>query len=289
METNKPTIWVVGKTGILARAFAAFFDAEDIRFIATSHLEVDITDSGAVQSFLEDCRPKLVINCAAYTNVALAEKEIEKARKLNATAPKQLAHLCKKYAAKLIHFSTDFVFDGFKEGGFTEEDQPSPKTAYGKSKLEGERLVLKEDPTALIVRLSWLYGPGKTHFVGKVLNKLANGERLKVVNDQRGSLTSAYDVAPAIFSLRHASEILHFSGRGESSWYDVAAFLAKTVDPENDAAVQAISSKELADAVPRPSYSYLNCTKCEKMLARELDSWQETLLKYLQGEGLCAQ
>ncbi|PCI77843.1 hypothetical protein COB21_02500 [Candidatus Aerophobetes bacterium] len=288
MDSSK-IVWVVGKHGMLARAFAQFFQEKDIKFIATGKDEVDITCSARVEKFLNVNPVGLVINCAAYTHVDGAEKERAKAKCLNSDAPTNLSKILKKRGINFIHFSTDFVFNGFKEGGFTEEDETRAQGEYGKTKLQGDFGVLRENPEALIVRVSWLYGPGENHFVGKILKKLQNGENLTVVDDHQGSLTLASDVVQAVWKIQEQKGIIHFSGRGVSSWYDVARFIASKTYPELIERVKPIKYASLGILTPRPFFSYLNCSKYEKISGEKIASWQDTLSKFLEERPRCVQ
>lgn len=277
------TIWVVGKTGLLAKAFIAYLEKKGQPFIATSKEEVDVTDKVQVEAFLDKHATECVINCSAYTAVDRAEKEKEQAYRLNYEAPAHLAYQMKKRGGRFVHFSTDFVFDGkAREGGFSEEDKEQGTSVYGQSKLAGDKAIKEVGGNYLILRISWLYGRGGNHFVQKILTKLKGEAPLTVVADHWGSLTLTDEVVEATFKLEKETGLFHFSGRGVTSWCGVAQFVAAHSSAEPSKRIVPITYASLNMATPRPSFSYLNCEKYERVTAEKIRPWQEGLKAYLE-------
>ncbi|MBU1741764.1 MAG: dTDP-4-dehydrorhamnose reductase [Proteobacteria bacterium] len=244
----------------------------------------DVTDLGACRAALGSIRPEVVINAAAYTTVDQAEAEPEAAHAVNEQGAKNLALACRDIGAGLVHLSTDYVFDGLADRPYLESDPPRPLSVYGQSKLAGERAVRKILPKALIVRASWLFGPGKTNFVKKMLDRARAGEPLRVVNDQRGCPTFSLDLAAAIRSLIQGGHqgLFHVAGSGEATWFDLtrAALEAAGLDP---ARVEPIKATGLDLPARRPAYSVLDCRRYEAATGRTMPPWPESLAAYVRG------
>ncbi len=275
-------IWVIGKQGMLAKSFIKFLQSEKISYLATSRDEVNITDPLSISQFLEANHVEMAINCAAFTDVDGAERRRGEADLLNREAPLLLGKALTKKHARLIHFSTDFVFDGDCKSGFNEESDTLGQTAYGQTKLAGDKALLSIGGNILIIRVSWLYGEGENHFVSKIIKKLQAGEKLTVVDDHYGSLTLASEVVDATWQLKEETGLFHFSGRGQSSWYEVACFIADNLEDGGGDQVSPIKYADLKSLTPRPVFSYLNCDKYEKATGERIKPWQESLLKFLK-------
>lgn len=244
--------------------------------------ELDLTDEAALKAYLTANKFDFIINCAAYTAVDKAENDEENAHKVNALAPLYLA----KYGKRVIHISTDYVFDGKNYKPYTEEDKTNPVSVYGKTKREGELNVLNNAETAIIIRTAWLYSPHGSNFV-KTMRKLgAERESINVVADQVGSPTNAYDLAEAIVAILPQikdgeKDIFHFTNEGVCSWYDFAlAILAHS--KLRSCKVIPIESKDYPAAATRPYYSVLNKTKIKKRFNIEIPQWKEGLAKCLK-------
>ena len=243
--------------------------------------ELDLTDEQAVKSYLEKNNFEFIINCAAYTAVDKAEQEYENAEKVNTFAPLYLA----KYGKRLIHISTDYVFDGTNHKPYTEEDQPNPVSVYGKTKHQGEINVIENAETAIIIRTAWLYSPHGGNFV-KTMRKLgAERESLNVVFDQIGTPTNAYDLAEAIVAIlpqikKGEKEIYHFTDEGVCSWYD----FAKEIMEQSALSCQVypIESKDYPTPAKRPHYSVLNKAKIKQRFNISIPHWKEGLIKCLK-------
>lgn len=232
--------------------------------------DLDITDADAVDAAIESIRPKTIVNCAAWTDVAGAEHHEPEAMKVNADGPANLAAAACRHHAALVHVSTDYVFNGTKELPYVEADRPAPINAYGRTKRAGELAIL---PEATVVRTSWLFGPGGENFVEKMLRRAA--EKLQVVDDQVGSPTYTLDLAEAIVQLAASKRrgIHHLAASGQCSWFEFAKAIFDISALEVDLA--PIDSR--ASAVRRPALSALASTRNSS-----LRHWTLGLDDYLQ-------
>lgn len=252
---------------------------------------LDITNREAVTSFVRDKAIDLIINCAAYTNVDRAEEDEPTARLINATAVENLA----LSGARVIHVSTDYVFSGDEHLPCREDDPVAPRTAYGRTKLEGEQLLLKHCPDAIIFRTAWLYSPYGNNFVKTMLRLGAEREELAVVYDQIGTPTYAADLAEAIFAAVECPEwhpgIYHFTDEGVCSWFDFtveilrqAALLAASNATASDhtCRVRPILSSEYQYRTPRPHYSVLDKAKVKTTFGITIPHWTDSLTRCLK-------
>lgn len=275
MRAVRPLI--AGGTGLLGHALRRVFPgAFSFRF--------DVTRLGACRAALGSVRPAVVINAAAYSAVDRAEAEPAAASAVNEQGAANLALACRDLGAGLVHLSTDYVFDGRADRPYLESDRPRPLGVYGASKLAGERAVATILPGALIVRASWLFGPGKTNFVAKILDKARQGEGLRVVDDQRGCPTYTLDLAAAIRSLIEGGlhGLFHVAGAGEATWFDLTrtALEAAGLDP---GLVRPIKTGDLDLAAQRPAYSVLDCRRYATATGRTMPPWEESVAAYVRG------
>src|SRR4051812_4383182 len=239
--------------------------------VALTHAELDVTDREAVAAAAED---RVVINCAGFTDVDGAEADEEAATSLNGAAPGHLAAA----ARAIVHPSTDYVFDGTKGTPYVESDPIGPRSAYGRSKLAGERAVAAANPRHLIVRTSWLFGPGGRNFVDTMLGLAGEHGELKVVADQVGCPTYAGHLARALVELaeREAYGIHHVAGAGACSWFEFAAEIFRRT--EVGVRLVPCTTEEYPRPAPRPAYSVLGSERTD---AIRLPDWQEGLAAYL--------
>ena len=250
---------------------AKYIDKEDL----------DLTNEDLVKEFFSNNNFEYVINCAAYTAVDKAETDYEQAHKVNALLPLYLA----KYAKRVVHISTDYVFSGSSHTPYTEEDPTSPISVYGKTKKQGEENTLEYADTAIIIRTAWLYSPHGNNFL-KTMRKLgAERESLNVVFDQIGSPTNAYDLAEAIVKAlpqikSGEKEIFHFSNEGVCSWYDFASEIMEQSSLK--CKIYPIESKDYPTPAHRPHYSVLNKKKIKQRFNIEIPHWKEGLKKCLK-------
>ncbi len=245
----------------------------------TDVAELDITDLSAVQTFVQEHQIEVIVNCAAYTNVDKAEDDEATAYLINAKAVENLG----KSGARVIHVSTDYVFDGTAHRPYTEEQIACPNTAYGRTKRAGEELLLVVCPEAIIIRTAWLYSAYGNNFV-KTMIRLGNErDNLNVVFDQIGTPTYAADLAAAIFSFLQAPEwhagIYHFSNEGVCSWYDFTCEIHRQAGITCN--VQPILSADYPSKTPRPHYSVLDKTKLKQTLGVTIPHWTEALSRCL--------
>lgn len=241
--------------------------------------EVNIADSEKVKEVLRELHPQIVINCAAYTNVDGAETEKEKASMINGTALETISKACNEIKAHLIHYSTDYVFDGTKADGYSENDATHPINEYGRSKLLGENIVQKMCTEYSIIRTSWLFGKHGKNFVDTIRNLLATKNEIKVVNDQIGSPTFTRDLAQATLDLirsgqAHGKNIFHLTNSGICTWFDFATEIAKLT--KSACRVLPCTSAEFQRPAKRPQYSILKNTRLPT-----LRDWKSALESYL--------
>ncbi|MFH1034911.1 MAG: dTDP-4-dehydrorhamnose reductase [Pseudomonadota bacterium] len=231
---------------------------------------------------LREGRPRLVFNCIGYTNVEKAEQEPEAAEAVNGRGAQAVARACAEAGAHLVHLSTDFVFDGLADRPYREDDPPAPLSAYGHSKLAGERLVAAELPGALIVRGAWLFGPARQSFVDKVLAKGRLGQPFPVVADQVGSPTYTADLAQALLELggRWIGGVLHLVNQGQASRHQLAAQALELAGLDPGLAQPALSG-QAGGRARRPAYSVLDAGRAARLLGAPLPAWQEALARYL--------
>ncbi len=254
-------------------------------YIATSRKEADITDLDSISDIIRIQKVSHVINCAAYTNVDQAENEQKQAYQVNALGTHNLGIAGRRHGARIIHFSTDYVFDGRNRFPYSEDDLLSPIGAYGISKMVGEVKLTEEHTNSCIIRTSWLFGHSGKNFVNTMLKLMAEREELKVVADQVGRPTSCADLAHATLALLDEQGIFHFANSQETSWYHFAEEIyhqAKALD--FDLCVKKIlpiASHEYPTLAKRPLYSTLNTNKIEARLGQPIRSWQEALKDYL--------
>ena len=264
---------MLGKSGLLGSYFSSPY--------SPSHEELDICSYEAVEKYISELKPDFVINCTGYTAVDDAEISGTGAFKLNAEAVGKLALFCEKAGSILIHFSTDYVFDGSDENGYTEDSIPSPVNIYGESKLKGEALVRENAPRHYIIRTSWLFGNPERDFVGTVLKLAKTRDELSIVADQIGSPTFAKDLAAAVKkNFIKKSDlppfgIYHITNSGACSWYDFASEIFKQSNLEIK--LHKVTSDAISRPAIRPHYSILRNTKLKK----DLRPWDEALADYL--------
>jgi len=245
----------------------------------------DITDRVSGHNHIEQHKPDVIINLAALTDVDGCEDRCELAEKINGFGAGVVADLCRKHNVRFIHLSTDYVFDGTKNLPYKETDAPNPVSVYGATKLMGERAVLENNPSSLIIRAQWLYGTGGENFITKVVRIARQSGSLRVVNDQRGSPTYAKDLAEPIIALieKEKTGIYHLANSGSCTWFDFAREIFTLL--ALDVAITPISSDELERKAKRPSYSVFDMWKFQKDTGLKMRPWQEALREYLGAIG----
>jgi len=281
------SILIVGGQGMLGHALTDLLVSRGRRPVVVDLPQIDITDPSAVKKLFADRRPTLVLNCAAHTKVDLCEQETEKADAVNGYAVGLLAGSCKSSNAVLVHISTDFVFDGTGRRPYLPGDPVNPLSAYGRSKLLGERELQKHAPARwLIVRTAWLYGRHGLNFPRTMVQAagLPGPKRLTVVNDQVGSPTYTVDLGAAILDLLDsgASGLWHVTNSGQTTWFDFARATLEEFGVK--AEIAPISSAESAQKRPasaiRPGYSVLDLEALERRIGRPMRPWRAALADY---------
>ena len=308
-------IWLIGCKGMLGSEIARQLDENKLPWIGTDR-EVDITSPEALASFAEsiktasyfpsdlshqDRQIQWIINCSAYTNVDKAEEDVEIAEKLNATGPLNIARLARKIGAKLIHISTDYVFNGHGTEPYTEDMPKDPLGVYGKTKAAGEDAIKKEMNTYYIIRTAWLYGFDGKNFVYTMTKAMNSHESVKVVNDQKGSPTCAVDLAATIIKLIEKSDkakglfgkgsapaygIYQYTNGGETTWYDFTTEIYRLGKKfgriTQNCTVNPCTTEEYGAKVERPAYSVLSKDKIIKELKLKIPSWEASLEKFIK-------
>jgi dTDP-4-dehydrorhamnose reductase len=279
------TILVTGASGQLGseiRERSARYSGYE--FIFTDAGELDITDAAATAAFIAASQPTWVINCAAYTAVDRAEDEEALATKINAGGVENLVSALQGTGCRLIHISTDYVFDGNSPVPYTEDDTPSPASAYGRSKLAGEKAAMKW-PDTMIIRTSWLYSSYGNNFVKTILSKAGSAQSLNVVFDQAGSPTYAADLAASIMDIisgviRNSSNfvpgIFNYSNEGVCSWFDLAIEIVK--EAGSPCTVLPVRSSAWPSRVKRPAYSVLDKTRIRENYNLRIPHWRTSLI-----------
>jgi dTDP-4-dehydrorhamnose reductase len=285
-------ILLIGKHGQVAwelqRTLAPLGD-----IMAVGRSDVNLTDAAAVRKLVAELHPELVVNAAAYTAVDKAESERELCHQINATLPGVLAEEAKKLGALLVHYSTDYVFDGTKKTPYVESDVTNPLGAYGASKLAGEKAVVATRADHLIFRLCWVYGARGQNFMLTMQRLAREREKLRVVQDQVGCPTWARMIAEAAaHAIRQVlaakeraiySGIYHLAASGTTSWHGFATRIVELM-PETERKcreVEAITTAEYPTPAKRPAYSVLDCTKLEQTFGLRLPDWERSLRQVL--------
>lgn len=281
-------IWITGSNGMLGRECVDECGRRAIDRIATD-AEVDITDPSALTHFAKGKGIDAIINCAAYTAVDEAEKETDLAFRVNATGAGNLSKLAHEIGARFIHVSTDYVFDGTKGSPYLPDDATNPVSAYGRSKLEGEHLVLSGCQSAAIVRSAWLYGSSGVNFVATMLRLFSSRSEVGVVDDQSGSPTLAGDLASVLVKMaavaKTPSGIYHFTNSGQTTWYGFAKKIYELSREagltKNEVKIIPITTAEYPTLAIRPAYSVLDCTRIEREFKIRRRPWDEALREHI--------
>jgi dTDP-4-dehydrorhamnose reductase len=272
--------WLItGAGGMVGRDLVAALSARDEQVVALTKHDLDITDSRCVDERVAGERPSIIVNCAAYTKVDLAEENEAAANAINGSSVELLARAANDAGALLVQLSTDFVFDGKKREPYDVTDAANPLSAYGRSKHLGE-IAAQHAEKRLIVRTSWLFGVHGPNFVEAICNQIRKGTNpLRVVEDQRGRPTYTPHLADAIIRLaiQDARGIVHYADENECTWFDFACAIAEG----SGAAVKPISSAEFPRPATRPAYSVLSTERYERITGVRPESWREGLREYL--------
>lgn len=277
------TILVTGANGQLGREAVLTLQADGVRCVALGRDEVDFSRPGSVAGAIADYAADWVINCAAYTGVDSAESDREQAFTVNRDAARAVAEGVRRSGGRLLHVSTDFVFDGEKSRPYKEDDATAPLGIYGRSKLEGEQAVREVIPDAVILRTAWVYGVHGRNFVKTILRLATEREELRVVDDQIGTPSWTADIVKAMRRLMAVEAVgtYHFTNEGTASWYDFAReiveFARQAGFPVVAGRIVPIPTEEFPTPARRPAYSVLSKVRIRAALDYQIPHWRSSL------------
>jgi dTDP-4-dehydrorhamnose reductase len=283
-------ILITGASGQLGNCFRELENNyQNYKFIFADSKDLDLTNGNQISDFFKNHKIDYCINCGAYTAVDNAEENQEMAYLINSEAVKNLALDCQKQNAILIHYSTDYVFDGTNYKPYTEDDETNPINYYGETKLAGEKLAIENNPKTIILRTSWVYSSYGKNFVKTMLELAKTRDELKIINDQIGSPTLAGDLAQATLEILEFIQnnpnfenfgIYNYSGEGVCSWYDFCKAIM-AINGNKTTKITAIETKDYPTKTTRPHFSVLNKTKIKQVFNLKIPYWRESLIKFL--------
>ena len=281
-------IWLIGNRGMLGTDIEKRLKERRINYIA-SDKEVDIINFQQLSNFIKDKDLTYIVNCSAYTAVERAEDEYEKAFDVNAHGVLNIAQIANKKRAKLIHISTDYVFDGKKEGEYVETDVTSPINVYGKSKLKGEFNINKTFSSYFIIRTAWLWGKNGNNFVYTMLRLFKERDEVRVVSDQWSKPTYTEDLADIILRIiddnSQSYGVYHFTNEGKTNWYNFAVEIYNQARRyniiEKDVKIIPIKSEDYPTRVNRPKYSLLSNERIKTTFGIQIKSWEEAIQNFI--------
>jgi len=289
MSDPSPSILLLGATGQVGHELARTLAPLGTVW-APGRDEVDLADAESLRRAVEDESPDLIVNAAAYTDVDGAEDEPERAATLNAEAPRVLAEAAQAAEAWLVHYSTDYVFDGTKRTPYTEDDAPNPTNTYGRTKREGEEAIRSVGGNHVILRTSWVYSHRRSNFVRTMLGLADEHDTLTVVDDQIGVPTWAGWLAEATATIGERllgaddpslRGLYHLAGTGQTSWYGFAKAIFAQFG-HTDVEVEPVPSTEYPTPAPRPSYTVLDATRVRATFDLTLPTWTAQLARFRQ-------
>ena len=273
---------VTGSNGQLGSEFKNL-KLNDIDWVFLNSNELDITNNDFVRKYFKSKKTDLIINCAAFTNVDGAEENIKQAILVNKTGVQNLVEICSLHGIKLIHYSTDYVFDGLSNTPYIESNQTNPSSIYGQSKLDGEKIILTSNIYGLIIRTSWLYSSYGKNFVKTMIKRAESKNEIKVVSDQKGSPTFTHDLVKATLKIissnnykwKKRADVFHYSNQGNCSWYEFAneIFRIKKIQVN----IIPVLSEEFETIVNRPKYSLLDSSKIKMVFDLKIPHWKMSL------------
>jgi len=288
-----PRILIIGKVGQvgweLQRTIVALGHITSV-----DYPEIDLTNNDSISKYVREANPQVIINAAAYTAVDKAETETERCQQINGTAPGILAAEARKLGALLIHYSTDYVYDGTKKTAYLETDSPNPVSAYGRSKLAGDLGVQQSGANHLIFRLCWVYGARGQNFMLTMMRLAREREKLRIVNDQFGCPTWSRMIAEttalalkqviASADLERYTGIYHLAASGHTTWHGFAQAIISSM-PASDrkcSQIDPITTTEYPLPAKRPAYSVLSCEKLRQTFGLQLPDWRDSLQQVLE-------
>jgi dTDP-4-dehydrorhamnose reductase len=281
-------IWVIGNSGLLGSTFCNQLERLSIAYYGTGS-KIDICKYELLEEYFSRIKPNLIINCSGFTNVETAELEQDKAYAVNVIGVENIAKLAATKKVKLVHFSTDYVFDGKKKIPYNEQDQALPLSFYGKTKLLGEQALFKKCPDSLLIRVSWLYNHNGLGFINRAIQMLYEKSKIFMVDDQVSSPTCAENLVKEIINgfigNYLPTGIFHYQDKNFASRYEIVYFLAKTlqeIKPEAKLAeVLPGKTEQFNDLAKRPVFSAMDCTKFQKKFNCNIQTWQENIKNHI--------
>ena len=275
---------VTGSNGQLARAFIRRLTERSMDFLAPAESALDITEPGSVGRICREYRPDVILNCAAYNLVDRAEDEPEVAMRVNATGPQVLARAAADHGARLVHFGSDYVFDGQKQNGlYTEADATNPLNEYGRSKLRGEELVEEETEDFLVLRLSWVYGEGTQNFIHKLLSWASTKEHLSIVCDEFSVPTYTYTVADVTLNALESgleSGFYHLTNSGYCSRFEWARQVLRLSGINKF--IRPVSMTSFRLPATRPGFSAMSNKRISEALGIDIPNWEDALRSFME-------
>ena len=277
---------VTGAGGMVGRAVVAHCTAQGQGVTGFDHHNLDITDEVKVNSAFERERPDVLINCAAWTDVDRCEGDPARAKGANAHGPELLAIACRNIGAQLITISTDYVFDGEKDGFYTQRDQPNPQSVYGASKLKGERRAQIVWANTIVVRSGYIFGQGGTNFLSTLVARARRGESLRAIGDSFGTPTYAPDLARQIYRLAQLDlpGTYHVVNAGEGTSFEGFARYALDAAGLNENLVESVRLADLKLTAPRPRNSRLRCVVSQALCLEPLQPWQDAVREFVAAD-----
>lgn len=273
---------ITGAQGQLGKEFQKALENHDHTVVSFTKYELDISNPDDVTKKVSEHNPDIVVNCASYNLVDKAEEDFDNARSVNASGVKNLAIACKSKNVFLVHYSTDYIFDGTKEDFYTEEDKPNPINKYGESKLLGEHLLRQETDSFLLLRVSWVFGSGKNNFLYKLSEWAQNNRTLKVVSDQISVPTYTEDIVNiTLFALNKGLKgIYHLTNSGYASRYEVARYFIENKEMDN--LVLPVTSAYFPSPAKRPYFSAMSNRKLSHELNIDIPDWRIGIERYIK-------
>jgi dTDP-4-dehydrorhamnose reductase len=275
-------ILITGANGQLAKEFQQSLEAYEYQVTALDKERLDISDPESINRAFSQCAPNIVLNCAAYNFVDKAEEDYDTAYRINALGVKNLACMCKKNNALLIHYSSDYVFDGEKKDFYSEEDAPNPVNSYGKTKLLGETFLREETDNFLLFRVSWVFGEGKQNFLYKLLEWAKKNRVMKIVYDQISVPTFTKDIVSLtmLTIMKGMRGVYHLTNSGYASRYEVARYYIERLGLDN--LILPVSSDSFPVPAKRPFFSAMSNLKLSEELNVTIPDWKVGIERYVE-------
>ena len=280
---------ITGSNGQLGQEFYRIKSLSKHKFLFTDYNQFNICSIESINSYMSDIKVDCIINCAAYTDVRKAEVEREKAFDINSNGVKNLVVYCEKTQTRLIHFSTDYVYNSLNKKPINEDELIDPQNYYGYSKREGEKHIENSKVESIVIRTSWLYSKYGNNFVNAIIDKSKTGENLKVINDQFGCPTYAKDLAEAVIKILEIdkridekAKIFNYSNEGSTNWFNFAKKILLLYG--SDKIIEPVDSEYLEDGVKRPKFSITSKQKIIDTFNLEINNWDKSLADFITND-----